>query len=282
VITSPNLSTMLSLTRVLSTVTSIPRNPTPARFRLSSQVAILYSPTLDKIECLNKYFASVFTTENNLIPPLNADHSSMDNILVTSPGVFKLLSNPDMKKSSGLDDIYPCILKECASELTSVLTYLFNESLFTGTVPADWRDANVFALLKKGPRDVPENYSPISLTSVISKILEHIVYSSISNFLEKNAILTPRQHGFRPNRSCTTQLTLAIDNWAKSLDQGYRIDTAIFDFSKAFDSVPHTKNSLPKSRPMAYEVPLYIGLILLLAVAGNELRYPASSHPGFQ
>ena len=91
------------------------------------------------------------------------------------------------------------------------------------------------------PRDVPENYRPISFTSVISKILEHIVYSSISNFLEEHAILMPRQHGFRPNRSCTTQLILAIDDWAKSLDHGYRIDTAIFDFSKAFDSVPHKK-----------------------------------------
>ena len=103
------------------------------------------------------------------------------------------------------------------------------------------RDANVFALHKKGPRDAPENYRLISLTSVISKILEHIVYSSISNFLEEHAILTPRQHDFRPNRSCTTQLILAIDDWAKSLDHGYCIDTAIFDFSKAFDSVPHKK-----------------------------------------
>ena len=122
----------------------------------------------------------------------------MDDIQVTTPGVFKLLNNLDAKKSSGPDDISPRVLKECASELAPVLTFLFNQSLATGIVPADWRDANVFALHKKGPRDAPENYRQISLTSVISKILEHIVYSSISNFLEEHAILTPRQHGFRP------------------------------------------------------------------------------------
>jgi len=67
----------------------------------------IITSALGKVECLNKYFASVFTTENNLIPPLSANHPSMDNIQVTTPGVFKLLSNLDMKKSSGPDDISP-------------------------------------------------------------------------------------------------------------------------------------------------------------------------------
>ena len=52
-------------------------------------------------------------------------------------------------------------------------------------------------------------------------------------------ILSPRQHGFRAGHPCKTQLVLAIDDWARSLDSGTRTDIAIFDFSKAFDSVPH-------------------------------------------
>ena len=54
-------------------------------------------------------------------------------------------------------------------------------------------------------------------------------------------ILSPRQHGFRAGHSCETQLVLAIDDWARSLDSGTRTDIAIFDFSKAFDSVPHKR-----------------------------------------
>ena len=65
--------------------------------------------------------------------------------------------------------------------------------------------------------------------------MEHIVHSSICRYLEESNILTPRQHGFRSGHSCETQLILAIDDWAKALDSGLRIDTAIFDFSKAFD-----------------------------------------------
>jgi len=71
--------------------------------------------------------------------------------------------------------------------------------------------------------------------------LEHIVYSGISKHLENNHILSPRQHGFLPGFSCETRLVLAIDDWARTLDRGHETDIAIFDFSKAFDSVPHRR-----------------------------------------
>jgi hypothetical protein len=91
----------------------------------------------------------------------------MDNIQVTSPGVFKLLSNLDIKKSSGPDDISPPgVLKECASELAPVLTYTYSISLSSLAQSLPIRVMLMFSLFtKKGPRDVPENYRPISLTS---------------------------------------------------------------------------------------------------------------------
>jgi len=116
-----------------------------------------------------------------------------------------------------------------------VCYHIFNSVTWGSTI------ANIFALHKKGPKDLAKNYRPISLTSICSKVLEHIVYSSISNFLDDNQILTPHQHGFRSGHSCETQLVLAVNDWAKSLDNGFRTDIAIFDFSKAFDSVPHRR-----------------------------------------
>ena len=87
--------------------------------------------------------------------------------------------------------------KETAVEIAPVLASIFNQSLSTGVVPEDWRQANIFALHKKGSKELPENYRPISLTSICSKMLEHIVFSNVSHFLESHNILTPRQHGFR-------------------------------------------------------------------------------------
>ena len=204
----------------------------------------LLTSSIEKATCLNKYFASVFTTENlKNMPSIKkpSKYPDMPDILVTEPGVQTQLQNLNSKKSMGPDGISPRVLKELSSEISPVLTYIFNKSLKTGEIPIDWKLANIFALHKKGPKNLPENYRPISLTCICSKIMEHIVYSSISRFLSLNNILVPNQHGFRPGFSCETQLVLSINDWSASLDSGHRTDVAVFDFSKAFDSVPHQK-----------------------------------------
>jgi len=201
------------------------------------------SSDVDKARSLNDYFISVFTDEDqDTIPTiLPSIYPDMPAFEVTTPGVYKLLSGLDTRKSLGPDEISPRVMKETCSEISGILTFIFNQSLNSGVVPADWRIANIFALHKKNSKDLPENYRPISLTSISSKILEHIVYSSISRFLSDNSILTPRQHGFRSGFSCETQLVLTINDWAKSIDHSLSTDVAIFDFSKAFDSVPHER-----------------------------------------
>ena len=59
--------------------------------------------------------------------------------------------------------------------------------------------------------------------------------------LEHNNILHSKQHGFRKNHSCETQLPLTVEDLAKNLDEGSEVDLQIFDFSKAFDKVPHQR-----------------------------------------
>ena len=195
-----------------------------------------------KATVLNEYFASVFTKENlATLPTVPSSYPDMPEFEVSCAGVERLLAKLDIKKSVGPDDISPRVMKEACTEIAPVLTFIFNQSLSSCEIPEDWRIANIFALHKKGAKELPENYRPISLTSISSKILEHIVYSSISRYLSENDIISPRQHGFRPGFSCETQLVLSIDDWAKSVDRGLRTDMAIFDFSKAFDSVPHQR-----------------------------------------
>ena len=93
----------------------------------------------------------------------------------------------------------------------------------------------------KNDRSNAENYRPISLTSIVSKILEHILHSNIMDHLNKNKILRNVQHGFRNERSCETQLILTINDFAKALNQGEQIDSILLDFAKAFDKVSHSK-----------------------------------------
>lgn len=97
------------------------------------------------------------------------------------------------------------------------------------------------SIYKKGNRTDPANYRSISLTSICSKILEHIIYSFISTHLSNYNILSSNQHGFRTGQSCGTQLLGAINNFHHGLDTGSHIDTLFLDFTKAFDKVSHRK-----------------------------------------
>ena len=86
-----------------------------------------------------------------------------------------------------------------------------------------------------------QNYRPVSLTSVLSKTLEHIVCHHLHSFFETNNVLTNVNHGFRSGFSCETQLTVTADELARNVEKGIQTDIAILDFSKAFDTVPHKK-----------------------------------------
>lgn len=200
----------------------------------------LESDNRAKAEVLNTQFCSVFTQENPIIPPLDdSETPPMPNITISVDGVLKLLENLDPNKSSGPDGIPARILKLAAEELAPVLSIICQKSLDTGEVPDSWLRANITPIFKKGDRTLASNYRPVSLTSICSKIMEHIIHSNIMKHFSKHTILTDKQHGFRQKHSCETQLILTMQDLTSSLDNKSQVDMVILDFSKAFDVVPH-------------------------------------------
>jgi hypothetical protein len=165
----------------------------------------------------------------------------MPAITITTPGVEKLLRELKPHKAAGPDEIPARVLKECATSIAPIPAYIFTKSLETGDLPDDWREANISPIFKKGKREDPANYRPISLTSISSKLLEHIVHRATMNHLENNNLLSSVQHGFRRERSCETQLTTVVQDIASTVGKSRQVDAAILDFSKAFDTVPHQR-----------------------------------------
>ena len=163
----------------------------------------------------------------------------MQNITVTIPGVEQLLLNLKPYKAAGPDTILPRTLKDFASEIAPVLTFIFNKSLSSSTIPDDWRTANVTPIFKKGECYLPSNYRPISLTCICCKIQGHIIVSNIMAHLDKYSILYRWQYGFRAKHSTDTQLTTFVNELSQNLDQRKQTDVMIIDFSKAFDKVSH-------------------------------------------
>jgi len=110
-----------------------------------------------------------------------------------------------------------------------------------GLIPRDWKKAHIVRVFKKSDQANPANYRPISLTSVCSKFMEHAVHSNIMKHLEQHNILTDQQHGLRKGRSRELQLIITVNNLAKCIDDSSQIDVTLFDFSKAFDKVSHSR-----------------------------------------
>ena len=169
-----------------------------------------------------------------------ADYSELSKIHISAEGVRTLLKGLNPNKACGPDRISPRVLKELADEVVPILTLLFRTSMDTGTVPEDWRSANITPVFKKGEHYDPANYRLVSLTSIPCKTMEHIIVSSLMDHREKNNILSPRQHGFRRNRSCETQLLEFMEELTENMEACKQTDIVIMVFAKAFDKVNHS------------------------------------------
>ena len=201
----------------------------------------LHADPKAKANILNRQFTSVFSTDNGTpLPDLGpSKHPSMDSICVNKNGVIKLLRNLKPHSASGPDGIPTMLLKHTAEEIAPAVTMLFQASLDQGQVPTEWKKAHIVPLFKKGSRHDAANYRPISLTSVLCKLCEHIIHCAVIQHLDVNNILSDAQHGFRKFRSCETQLICMLDDLSKGLDDKAQIDVVLLDYAKAFDKVSH-------------------------------------------
>ena len=199
----------------------------------------------DKADVLSSYFSSVFTRENRdlAIPRLmehTPDHFLVD-VDITAAQVEAKISALRHSASPGPDGLHPRILRELAPWVSLPLSSVFRKSLACGRLPEDWKIAEVVPIYKKGGRDNPSNYRPVSLTSVLSKLMESLLRDSILEHMQYFNLLCDAQHGFVPRRSCASQLLSCMEDWTKSIEQGQPVDVAYLDFYKAFDSVPHKR-----------------------------------------
>ena len=208
---------------------------------------LLSNPT-EQAEALNRQFHSAFSEGKEYsreefrqkckMPP--RDYPPIDNITVVTEGIRKLLFNLKPWKAPGPDNITPRVLQELADDIAPILTIIYQSSIDTGTLPSDWKEANVTPVFKKGERYEASNYRPVSLTSICCKVLEHIFTSTIMDHLERNNILCRQQHGFRSLHSCETQLLEFSDELVSNLAAGKQTDVLVLDFEKAFDRVNHS------------------------------------------
>ncbi|CAM4664948.1 unnamed protein product [Caretta caretta] len=207
---------------------------------LNTEDGVEVKDNLGMAQYLNKYFASVFNKTKEVL----RDNGSMTNgnedieVDITISEVEAKLKQLNGTKSGGPDNLHPRILKELAHEIASPLARIFNESVNSGVVLYDWRIANIVPIFKKGKKCDPGNYRPVSLTSVVCKVLEKILKEKVVKDIEVNDKWDKIQHGFTKGRSCQTNLISFFEKVTDFLDKGNAVDLIYLDFSKVFDTVP--------------------------------------------
>jgi len=139
--------------------------------------------------------------------------------------------------------ILPCPswhLRELAEELAKSLSIIYQQSWLPGEAPDDWRIASVVPIYKKCQKEDPGNYRPVSLTLVPGKVMEQIILSTLTGQVKDSQGIRPSQHGFVKGRSSLTNLISFYEQVTHLVDEGKAVDVVYLDFSKAFDTVPHS------------------------------------------
>ena len=202
------------------------------------------SSNAEKAECLGRYFSSKCSLgtddfNGDLPPTRQRTKDSFSFIHFRRSTVKRELRKLNPEKATGPDDIPARVLKMCADELSLPLSRLFALCFRTGTQPALWKTARIVPVHKKKSRSTPSNYRPVSLLSIVSKVLESIINSSVMNFLEKRNVLSPHQFGFRRGLGTADLLTQLQHNWSTTVNEHGTVHALAIDIAGAFDKVSH-------------------------------------------
>ena len=204
---------------------------------------------------MNKYFTSISNklkeeSCDNTLPydfsKLNAYVESKipQNVTFQIPfmklnDLLSIINSLDPNKATGLDGISAKLLKSSVHVICTSLLEIINLSISSGVFPDSLKIAKVNPIHKTGAKDDPANYRPISILSVLSKIIEKHITKHLFAYMNKYSILHKSQSGFRKKYSCNTALINLIDKWLKSIDKGEIVGAVFFDLRKAFDVVDH-------------------------------------------
>lgn len=196
----------------------------------------------------NNFFANVGQSLAHKIPEAKRSAISYLNKMYDKSIFLKPTNNNELitiiknlktDSSCGWDELSPKVLKFCHLPLLSPLVHLLNLSLNQGVFPDELKLAKVIPLFKGGDMSIFNNYRPISVLSVLSKVFERIFYNRLLEFLNQENILYDNQFGFRKSHSTQMPLILLVDKIINEIECGNFVLGVFLDFSKAFDTVNH-------------------------------------------
>ena len=200
----------------------------------------------DICNALNDHFASVGSNISgsfgNVLyssPTLNPTSNSFFFRPCSPDDVSDIIKN--MKnKSSNVNTYSSRVLKYIGEIIAPLIANIINQSLCSGYFPSKFKTARVIPLHKGGSKEDLNNYRPISLLPLLSKIFEKVVYNQLYNYLDHFNLFSPSQFGFRRQRSTIQAVMDHLEFVYNNLDEGNTVISIFMDFAKAFDCLEHS------------------------------------------
>lgn len=197
-------------------------------------------------EEMNNHFISIgqkladkISIKENIPEEVNSKSMFLDDNDIDEEEIKDIIDNLNIHKSTGADNISVKIVKTVKTELIPILKYLVKLSLQKSIFPEKMKFAQITPVFKCNKTSNPNNYRPISVLPVMSKILEKIMNIKLTNFLEKQNLIFDNQYGFRKSRDTEVATMDVITNIQLNLDNDQKCGILSLDLCKAFDTVNH-------------------------------------------
>ena len=165
--------------------------------------------TLVKANTFNSFFAkpcSLIETGSQLPAEYLLTHHRLESVSLDPAKILSIIRAFDVSKAHGWDNVSVRMVKICDESLVKPLFNIFQFSLETGNFPSYWKRGNIVPVHKKGNKDLINNYRPVSLLPIFSKIYEKCIYDTLYNYFEGNDLFSKNHSGFHRGDSCVSQL----------------------------------------------------------------------------
>lgn len=198
---------------------------------------------IEKLDKFNQFYSSVGEImatkfKNSIYYPKIMTTKEFKFQIIDNNKCIKLIQGLSNSNSAGSDHISPKIIKHCKLELAQTITNLINQSLTQGEMPKSLKTSRIVPIAKgSGDENDMNNFRPIAIASVFSKLIETYINNQLTEFLHNEKLMNDQQYGFKKNSSTEAALFDVVSHIQQGIEKTKKVVVVFFDLTKAFDSI---------------------------------------------